>query len=106
MGRRPAQPGAGSGDGRGRRAAAAPAGPVATSPELPRLRLQLATAVREDDELTLRRVLKRAAQVAPTWDVQAELAELTAARRRRRRNQPPAWRDWLTRIAHTGRTRP
>jgi hypothetical protein len=76
------------------------------SPELPRLRLQLATAVREGDELALRRVLKRAARVAPTWDAQAELAELTAARRRRRRNQPPAWRGWLTRIAHPRRTRP
>jgi hypothetical protein len=76
------------------------------SPELPRLRLQLATAVREGDELALRRVLKRAARVAPAWDAQAELAELTAARRRRRRNQPPAWRDWLTRVAHPRRTRP
>jgi hypothetical protein len=55
------------------------------SPELPRLRLQLATAVRDGDELALRRVLKRGARVAPTWDAQAELAELTAARRRRRR---------------------
>ena len=36
------------------------------SPELPRLRLQLATAVREGDELALRRVLKRAGRVAPT----------------------------------------
>src|SRR5829696_2108322 len=43
------------------------------SPELPRLRLQLATAVREGDELALRRVLKRGARVAPTWDAQAEL---------------------------------
>jgi hypothetical protein len=76
------------------------------SPELPRLRLQLATAVREGDELALRRVLKRAARVAPAWDAQAELAELAAARRRRRRNQPPAWRDRLTRIAHPRRTRP
>ncbi len=76
------------------------------SPELPPLRLQLATAVREGDELVLRRVLKRAARVAPTWDAQAELAALTAARRQRRRNQPPAWRDWLTRIAHPRRTRP
>jgi hypothetical protein len=70
------------------------------------LRLQLAAAIREGDELALRRVLKRAARVAPTWDAQAELAALTAARRRRRRNQPPAWRDWLTRIAHPRRTRP
>jgi hypothetical protein len=76
------------------------------SPELPRLRLQLATAVREGDELALRRVLKRAARVAPTCDAQAELAELAAARRRRRRNQPPAWRDWLTRIGHPRRTQP
>lgn len=76
------------------------------SPELPRLRLQLATAVREGDELALRRVLRRAARVAPTWDAQAELAALTADRRRRRRNQPPAWRDRLTRIAHPRRTRP
>ena len=76
------------------------------SPELPRLRLQLATAVREGDELALRRVLKRAARVAPTWDAQADLAELTATRRRRRRNQPPAWLGWLTRIAHPRRTRP
>jgi hypothetical protein len=52
------------------------------------------------------RVLKRAARVAPAWDAQAELAELTAARRRRRRNQPPAWLGWLTRIAHPRRTRP
>jgi hypothetical protein len=56
-----------------------------SSPELPRLRLQLATAAREGDELALRRVLKRGGRVAPTWDAQAELAELTAARRRRRR---------------------
>jgi hypothetical protein len=76
------------------------------SPELPRLRLQLASAVREGDELALRRVLRRAALVAPTWDAQAELAALTAARRRRRRNQPPAWLGWLTRIAHPRRTRP
>ena len=76
------------------------------SPELPRLRLQLATAVREGDELALRRVLKQAARVAPTWDAQAELAELTTARRRRRRSQPPAWQDWLTRTAHSRRTRP
>jgi hypothetical protein len=74
------------------------------SPELPRLRLQLATAVREGDELALRRVLNRAARVAPTWDAQAELAELTAARRRCRRSQPPAWLGWLTRIAHPRRT--
>jgi hypothetical protein len=73
------------------------------SPELPRLRLQLAAAVREGDELALRRVLRRAARVAPTWDAQAEL---TADRRRRRRNQPPAWLGWLTRIAHPRRTRP
>ena len=60
---------------------AAPPRPVLPppSPELPRLRLQLATAVREGDELALRRVLKRAARVAPTWDAEAELAELTAA---------------------------
>ncbi len=63
-------------------------------------------AVREGDELALRRVLKRAARVAPTWDAEAELAELTADRRRRRRNQPPAWRGWLTRIAHARRTQP
>jgi hypothetical protein len=43
-------------------------------------------------------VLKRADRVAPIWDAQAELAALAATRRRRRRNQPPAWRDWLTRI--------
>jgi hypothetical protein len=72
------------------------------SPELPRLRVQLATAVREGDELALRRVLKRAARVAPTWDAEAELAALTAARRRRR-NQPPAWLGWLIRIAHAQR---
>jgi hypothetical protein len=76
------------------------------SPELPRLRLQLATAVREGDELALRRVLKRAGQVAPTWDAEAELAELIAARRRGRRNQPPALLGWLTRIAHPRRTQP
>ena len=75
------------------------------SPELPRLHLQLATAVREGDELALRRVLNRAARVAPAWDVQAELAELTAARRRHRRNQPPACLGWLTRIAHPRTTR-
>jgi hypothetical protein len=74
------------------------------SPELPRLRLQLATAVREGDELALRRVLKRAGRVAPTWDAEAELAELIAARRRGRRNQPPALLGWLTRIAHPRRT--
>lgn len=76
------------------------------SPELARLRLQLATAVREGDELAQRRVLQRAARVAPTWDAQAELAELTTARRRHRRNQPPAWQGWLTRITHPRRTRP
>jgi hypothetical protein len=76
------------------------------SPELPRLRLQLATAVREGDELALRRVFKRAARVVPAWGAQAELAALTAARRRRRRNQPPAWLDWLTHIAHPRRTKP
>jgi hypothetical protein len=70
------------------------------SPELPRLRLQLAAAVREGDELALRRVLKRAARVAATWDAQAELAELTAARRRHRRTRSPAWLGWLARIAH------
>jgi hypothetical protein len=64
--------------------------PPPLSPELPRLRLQLATAVREGDELALPRVLKRAARVAPTWDAQAELAALTAERRRRRRSRPPA----------------
>jgi hypothetical protein len=74
-----------------------------TSPELPRLRLQLATAVRERDELALRRVIRRAARVAPTWDAQAELATLTAERRRRRRSRPPAWLGWLTRITHPQR---
>jgi hypothetical protein len=88
-----------------------PPGPVRPvlpppSPELPRLRLQLASAVREGDELALRRVLKRAARVAPAWDAQAELAQLTADRRQWRRNQPPAWLGWLTRIAHPRRTRP
>ena len=39
----------------------------------------------------------------PTWDAQAELAALTASRPR---SQPPAWRDWLTRIAHPRRTKP
>jgi hypothetical protein len=72
------------------------------SPELPRLRLQLATAVREGDELAPRRVLNRAARVAPTWDAQAELAALTADRRRR--NQPPAWLGWLTTFAHARET--
>jgi hypothetical protein len=76
------------------------------SPELPRLRLQLASAVREGDELALRRVLKRAGRVAPTWDAQAELAALTTDRRRRRRTRPPAWPSWLTKIAHPWRTRP
>jgi hypothetical protein len=71
------------------------------SPEQPRLRLQLAAAVREGDELALRRVLKRAARVAPTWDAQAELAALTRDRRQQRRTKPPAWLGWLTRIAHT-----
>jgi hypothetical protein len=71
-----------------------------TSPELPRLRLQLATAVREGDELALRRVLQRAGRVAPTWDAQAELAALTADRRRRRRSKRPAWLGWLSRIVH------
>jgi hypothetical protein len=65
--------------------------PPPPSPELPRLRPQLATAVREGDELAPRSVLKRAARVAPTWDAQAELAALTAERRRRRRSRPPAW---------------
>ena len=74
------------------------------SPELPRLRLQLATAVREGDELALRRVLKRASRVAPTWDPQAELAALTADRRQRRRIRRPAWLQWLGRIAHPHET--
>jgi hypothetical protein len=106
MGRRSARPGAGNSNGGGRGATPAPAEPAATVAGAARLRLRLAPAVREGDELALRRVLKRAARVAPARDAQAELAELTAARRRRRRNQPPGWRDWLTRIAHPRRTRP
>jgi hypothetical protein len=76
------------------------------APELPRLRLQLAQAVREGDEHALRAVRERAARVAPEWDVDAELAALTATRRLRRRNRPPAWLAWLTRIVHPRRTHP
>jgi hypothetical protein len=76
------------------------------APELPRLRLQLAAAVREGDEHALRAVLERAARVAPQWDAEAELAALSAARRQRRRTRPPAWLAWLARIVHPRRTRP
>jgi hypothetical protein len=75
------------------------------APELPRLRLQLAAAVREGDDHAVRAVLERAARVAPNWDAQAELAELQAVRRQRRRTRRPAWLAWLTRIVHPGRTR-
>jgi hypothetical protein len=75
------------------------------APELPRLRLQLAAAVREGDEAALRAVLERAARLAPEWDAEAELAALTADRRRRRRTRPPAWLAWLTRIGHPRRSR-
>jgi len=76
------------------------------APELPRLRLQLATAVREGDQTALRAVLERAARVAPEWDAEAELAALMATRRGRRRDRPPAWLAWLGRIVHPRRTRP
>jgi hypothetical protein len=76
------------------------------APELPRLRLQLAAAVREGDQAALQAVRERAARVAPEWDVDAELAALTASRRQGRRNRPPAWLAWLTRIVHPRRTRP
>jgi hypothetical protein len=76
------------------------------APELPRLRLQLAAAVREGDQLTLRAVLKRTARVAPEWDADAELATLTASHRQRRRNRRPASLAWLGRIVHPRRTRP
>jgi hypothetical protein len=76
------------------------------TPELPRLRLQLAAAVREGDEHALRVVLERAARVAPEWDADAELAALTAARHQQRRNRPPAWLAWLTHIVRPRRTRP
>ena len=62
--------------------------------------------MREDDEHALQAVREWAARVAPEWDVDAELAALTATRRQRRRNQPPAWLAWLTRIVHPRRTRP
>jgi hypothetical protein len=75
------------------------------APELPRLRVQLAAAVREGDEPALRAVLERAARLAPEWDAEAELAALTAARRRRRRTRPPAWLAWLTRIVHPNGSR-
>jgi hypothetical protein len=76
------------------------------APELPRLRLQLAAAVREGDQLALQAVLERAARVAPEWDADAELAALTTSHRQRRRNRRPAWLAWLGRIVHPRRTRP
>jgi hypothetical protein len=72
-------------------------------PELPRLRLQLATAVREGDQQALAAVLERAARLAPEWDAQAELAQLQTTHRQRRRSRPPAWQRWLARIVHTRR---
>jgi hypothetical protein len=76
----------------------------APTPELPRLRLQLAAAVREGDQQALAAVLERAARLAPEWDVDAFLAQLQATRRRQRRSRPPAWRRWLARIVHTRRS--
>ncbi len=71
---------------------------------LPRLRLQLAAAVREGDHAKALAVAAAAHQLAPEWDPAAALERLQAAHARaRRRRRRPAFVRWLLRTAHLGR---